>query len=161
LPEEKSGTRSPTHHQDKSKEHIRPDGVVKTSLRLDFGYWESKANVDLDNEIKKKIKAGYPLTNTLFEDSKKIILYQEGRELSRCSISDATELDNLLNKFISVEPAPVRDFNAAVVRFKKDIPAIVKQPPRNDPAAGNRQPSSSKKLKENFFAFAKKASMLL
>jgi predicted helicase len=108
-----------------NQKNIRPDGVVKTSLRLDFGYWESKANVDLDNEIKKKIKAGYPLNNTLFEDSKKIILYQEGRELSRCSISDATELDNLLNKFISVEPAPVRDFNAAVVRFKKDIPAIV------------------------------------
>ncbi len=27
---------------------VRPDGTIKNALRLDYGYWESKANVDLE-----------------------------------------------------------------------------------------------------------------
>ena len=45
---------------------VRPDGTLKNALRLDYGYWESKANVDLDEEIRKKFNAGYPRTNILF-----------------------------------------------------------------------------------------------
>jgi hypothetical protein len=33
---------------------VRPDGTIKNVLRLDYGYWESKANVDLEEEIRKK-----------------------------------------------------------------------------------------------------------
>ncbi len=62
----------------KNGKTITPDGIVKNALRLDFGYWESKANVDLEYEIEEKIRKGYPLTNTIFEDSKQIILYQDG-----------------------------------------------------------------------------------
>src|SRR5881296_1599846 len=50
--------------------NIIPDGTLKNALRLDFGYWESKdTKDDLDREIQAKINKGYPLTNTLFEDS--------------------------------------------------------------------------------------------
>ena len=31
---------------------IRPDGTIKNALRIDYGYWESKANVNLDEEIR-------------------------------------------------------------------------------------------------------------
>jgi hypothetical protein len=49
---------------------IIPDGALKNSLRLDFGYWESKdIKDDIDKEIQLKINRGYPLTNTLFDDS--------------------------------------------------------------------------------------------
>ena len=37
------------------------------------GYWESKANVDLEKEIVKKINAGYSLENIIFQDEKTAI----------------------------------------------------------------------------------------
>lgn len=57
---------------------IRPDGVLKNAMQLDFGFWEAKkADVDLDREIQDKINKGYPLTNTIFEDSRRAVLFQE------------------------------------------------------------------------------------
>jgi hypothetical protein len=48
---------------------IIPDGTIKDSLRLDWGYWESKDEKDdLDDEIKAKFKKDYPKDNILFED---------------------------------------------------------------------------------------------
>jgi len=45
---------------------VTPDGTLKNVLRLDYGYWESKDEaLDLDEEIEKKIKKGYPLNNIL------------------------------------------------------------------------------------------------
>jgi len=40
-----------------------------------FGYWEAKdTNDDLDEEIVKKFRRGYPQTNIIFEDSTEAIL---------------------------------------------------------------------------------------
>ncbi len=104
---------------------IRPDGTIKNVLRLDYGYWESKANVDLEDEIRKKFNAGYPRTNILFEDSKTAILYQQGQEAGRASIRDAKELDLLLTAFVGYEHPEVKSFNEAVQRFKHDIPTVL------------------------------------
>ena len=50
--------------------NIRPDGILKDSLRQDWGYWESKDEADdINEEIDKKFKAGYPKENILFEDN--------------------------------------------------------------------------------------------
>ena len=65
---------------------IRPDGIVKNILNLDCGYWESKANVDLEKEIDLKINAGYPLTNTLFQDNKFAVLYQDNKVVLKASV---------------------------------------------------------------------------
>ncbi len=110
----------------KNGKTITPDGIVKNALRLDFGYWESKANVDLEYEIEEKIRKGYPLTNTIFEDSKQIILYQDGNRRRVAKMREPIELDNILNEFISFEPQQVTEFNKAVEFFKQDIPQIVK-----------------------------------
>ena len=49
---------------------VTPDGTLKDSLRQDWGYWESKDEADdIDEEIDKKFKKGYPKANILFEDS--------------------------------------------------------------------------------------------
>lgn len=104
---------------------IRPDGTIKNSLTLDFGYWESKANVDFAKEIDNKIRTGYPLSNTLFEDGKMAILYQHGAEAIRCKIDEPERLDKLLTAFVSLEPQAVKDFTKAVEAFKKDIPVII------------------------------------
>jgi len=43
---------------------VTPDGTLKDSLRLDWGYWESKDETDdLDEEIEKKFAKGYPKDN--------------------------------------------------------------------------------------------------
>ncbi len=111
----------------KNGKTITPDGIVKNALRLDFGYWESKANVDLEYEIEEKIRKGYPLINSIFEDSKKIVLYQDGNRKRVADMRDAEKLDNILNEFISFEPQQVTEFNKAVEFFKQDIPQIVKE----------------------------------
>ena len=109
----------------KNGKTITPDGIVKNALRLDFGYWESKSNVDLEYEIEEKIRKGYPLINTIFEDSKKIILYQDGNRKRVANMREDVELHNILTEFISFEPPQVTDFNKAVEQFKRDIPTII------------------------------------
>jgi len=104
---------------------IRPDGIVKNNLRLDCGYWESKANVDLDKEIDNKINAGYPLTNTLFQDDKKAILYQNDHIYLKTSLNDERELDKLLTQFVSYESKEIKEFNTAIEQFKQDLPHIL------------------------------------
>jgi predicted helicase len=110
----------------KTGKTITPDGTVKNALRLDFGYWESKANVNLEQEIEDKIRKGYPLTNIIFEDSKQIILYQDGQRQSVADMRKADDLHKTLNEFIGFEPREVSNFNQAITHFKQDIPEIVK-----------------------------------
>ena len=56
---------------------IFPDGTLRDDFNLPRGYWEAKdTHDDLDQEIGKKIGKGYPLTNTIFEDTRQAVLYQ-------------------------------------------------------------------------------------
>ena len=46
------------------------DGALLHALRVPFGYWEAKdKDDDLDAEIEKKFRKGYPQDNIIFEDS--------------------------------------------------------------------------------------------
>jgi predicted helicase len=105
---------------------VTPDGTLKNVLRLDYGYWESKDEaLDLDEEIDKKIRKGYPLTNTLFEDSRNAVLFQSGQEVMRVDMHKPDELHQILTAFINFEKPEVRKFNDAVARFQVDIPTIL------------------------------------
>jgi predicted helicase len=104
---------------------IRPDGIVKNNLRLDCGYWESKANVDLEKEITAKINAGYPLINTLFQDDKQAILYQNEQRFLETPLTNERELDDLLTQFVSYESREITEFNGAIDAFKNDLPHIL------------------------------------
>src|SRR5256885_3323830 len=47
---------------------IAPDGTLRDDFNLKHGYWEAKdTHDDLDAEIAKKIKKGYPLSNTILK----------------------------------------------------------------------------------------------
>jgi predicted helicase len=106
--------------------NIIPDGTLKNALRLDFGYWESKdIKDDIDKEIQSKINKGYPLTNTLFEDSQTAVLFQENVQVMRVSMKDAELLERILHTFVNFEPPQVREFNKALVKFTEDVPTIV------------------------------------
>ncbi len=60
---------------------ITPDGTVRDAYNLHRGYWEAKdTDDDLTAEIRKKIAKGYPLTNTIFEDTTRAVRYENSRE---------------------------------------------------------------------------------
>lgn len=105
---------------------IVPDGTVKDALRLDWGFWESKDEYDdLANEIKEKIRKGYPIFNIIFEDSKEAVLIQGGNEVNRTLMSNPLELDKLLKVFIEYKRPEIDDFHKAIEKFKEDLPTIL------------------------------------
>ncbi len=105
---------------------VRPDGTLKNTLRLDYGFWESKdTDDDLTDEIAKKFDRGYPDFNILFEDSQTAILYQDGQRRLTAPFAQDEPLHELLTAYVSFEHPEVREFKAAVERFKQDIPSIV------------------------------------
>ncbi|MDM8567414.1 N-6 DNA methylase [Candidatus Halobeggiatoa sp. HSG11] len=105
---------------------IRPDGVVKDALRLDWGYWEAKdSKDDLDKEIKKKLAKGYPNDNIIFEDSQTAVLIQTGVEVLRIDMQEPEQLDKILTRFLNYERPEVRDFRQAIEQFKDDLPTVV------------------------------------
>jgi len=105
---------------------VTPDGTLKNVLRLDYGYWESKDEaLDLDEEIDKKIRKGYPLNNILFEDSLRSILIQGGQEVMRINMRDPDELDRILTEFVNFKSPLVKKFEEAVQQFQRDVPTIL------------------------------------
>ena len=103
-----------------------PDGTIKDSLRLAWGYWEAKdTQDDLDREIDKKIRKGYPTSNIIFEDSETAVLIQGGEEVQRVTMSDANALDRLITTFFRYEPPEIADFRNAIRQFKEDLPDVL------------------------------------
>jgi hypothetical protein len=55
---------------------IRPDGTLWDANNLARGYWEAKdTHDDLARAIERKIRQGYPINNTIFEDTRRAVLY--------------------------------------------------------------------------------------
>ncbi len=104
---------------------IRPDGILRNILQLDFGYWESKdTKDDLWKEIEDKFKKGYPKNNILFEDTQTAILFQEGKQ-TQIDMADSEALLALLQAFINYERPEVGEFNKAIASFGEDLPKII------------------------------------
>lgn len=102
------------------------DGALLHTLRVPFGYWEAKdSQDDLDVEIAKKFKAGYPRNNIIFEDSTQAVLYQHGEEVLRCGVEEVEQLEKLLKRFFAYERPEIEAFRKAVTQFKTDLPAVL------------------------------------
>ncbi len=57
---------------------MREYGTLRRRIPLPRGYWEAKdTKDDLNSEIRKKTAAGYPTVNTIFEDTRRAVLYQD------------------------------------------------------------------------------------
>jgi hypothetical protein len=97
---------------------IRPDGTILHDLRVPLGYWEAKdEDDDLEVEIAKKLKRGYPQDNIIFEDSRKAVLIQNRQRAMSCSVTDGAELLRLLTLFFGYERQEIADFRKAVKQF--------------------------------------------
>src|ERR1035438_621640 len=68
---------------------VVPDGTVRDEFRLARGWWEAKdTSDDLAAEIAKKLKAGYPSRNTIFEDTEDAVLYQNRGEAGEFALNE-------------------------------------------------------------------------
>jgi hypothetical protein len=89
---------------------VIPDGTLYDEFNLNRGYWEAKDSDDhLDIEIKKKADKGYPLTNTIFEDTRRAVLFQGKQKVDQFDLTKAQSLADLLNQFYGyTQPEPLR-----------------------------------------------------
>ena len=107
------------------KNRVYADGALLYALRVPLGYWEAKDEEDdLDREIEKKFRKGYPQDNIIFEDSHEAVLIQNKQEVMRCGVEEPA-LQKLLELFFGYEPEVILDFRKAVEQFKTDLPAVL------------------------------------
>ena len=90
---------------------MRPDGTLRDFLNLRRGFWEAKdTHNDLDVEISKKIAKGYALSNTILEDTRTAVLYQDGVQRYRLDLTDPKQLASLLNEFYTYTEPEIEGF---------------------------------------------------
>jgi predicted helicase len=114
-------------HEMTIRGNIRPDGVLCNAFHIQRGYWEAKGpKGNLEDEIRQKIKDGYPLENALFENTQKAVLYQAGQryDFDLRVQADATAL---LKRFLTYQKPDIANFEQAVVEFQGQIPNIAKR----------------------------------
>jgi hypothetical protein len=104
---------------------VVPDGTVRDEFRLARGWWEAKDTADrLAAEIQKKLKAGYPARNTIFEDTQVAVLYQDRGEAGEFALGEPVKVADLLNRFLSHDESDEREFERAMQEFKSRIPDL-------------------------------------
>lgn len=109
-----------------TRTNIAVDGALLHELRMPLGYWEAKdADDDLDAEVGKKFRKGYPQDNIIFSDDTLAVLWQNRQEVMRCDMADTEALSRLLKLFFSFERPEIAGFRAAVEQFKADLPAVL------------------------------------
>ncbi len=108
--------------------NIRPDAVFQNDFLLEQGYWEAKDIKDrLDIEIGRKIDAGYPTSNIIFEDSHFAVLIQDGDETMRVDMrEDPDGLVDMLNYFFNYAAPAIQQFERAIADFQDKIPQLAK-----------------------------------
>ncbi|MDQ5826885.1 MAG: N-6 DNA methylase, partial [Chloroflexota bacterium] len=107
------------------KRTIRVDGLIRDNLKFTRGIWEAKdTKDDLSTEIAKKIADGYPLKNTLFEDTRRAVLYQNGVPVFDDTITEPANLQRLLEIFLTYTEPQIDEFHKAVAEFRDRIPEL-------------------------------------
>jgi len=124
-----------------AKVNNRVDGAIMLE-RFPIGYWEAKdEDDDLDVEIEKKFRRGYPKTNIIFEDTHRAVLWQHGKFVMDCAVTDGPELGKLLDIFFGYEREETTNFKKAVAQFKVDLPPVLDIPREQIDAAQANVPA--------------------
>ena len=95
-----------------TKTNIAVDGALLHELRMPLGYWEAKdADDDLNEEVSKKFKKGYPQDNIIFSDDAVAVL---GRTALRsCAATRRTAGPVKLLKLFSASSGRDRGFSGS------------------------------------------------
>ncbi len=137
------------------KKNIFLDGRIKKENMV-IGWIENKdAKDDLNKEIKNKKEKQYPLLNTIFENSKELVLFQDGKEVIRVNMSKSEELDRVLIKFVSFRPEEYKKFQDAFNNLKRILPDLAKDLRE----FFKEEKKINKKFKENLKEFTKKCQL--
>jgi hypothetical protein len=105
--------------------NIRFDGTLRDRNSLPRGYWEAKdSRDDLNREIERKIRSGYFLTNTIFEDTRRAVLYQDRGRVLEADLADPRQIADLLARFYSWTEPDIRGFEEAVGEFEERVPDL-------------------------------------
>ena len=140
-----------------TKSNIAVDGALLHELRMPLGYWEAKdESDDLEEEISKKFKKGYPQDNIIFSDDVTAVLWQNRNEVLRCDMTDTHALARLLKLFFSFERPEIAGFRAAVEQFKTDLPAVL-QALREMIEREHKSNASFRKAEQKFLVHAQEA----
>jgi hypothetical protein len=124
----------------------RPDGTLRDQNQYTRGYWEAKDSGDhLATEISKKIVAGYPTINTIFEDTRQAMLYQNSVLVDTFDLSDARQLAGLSSalfahaSIVSSRAAPLAGaLRVALALPARELPALARGLPAGAPLDGRR-----------------------
>ncbi len=109
------------------KNRIQFDGEVRDEFGFRRGLWEAKdTDDDLDAEINKKIRAGYPTSNIIFEDTRRAVLYQSGNKVLDVDITSPGNLVILLDTFFHYAEPEIEKFHLAVEEFRSKIPVLAR-----------------------------------
>ena len=101
------------------------DGTLMDNFRLTHGYWEAKdEDDDLPSEVVRKLEAGYPRDNILFQTPHRAILWQNNHQMPEANLRDRTQLIRVLETFFSHRPPEYTEWEAAVSEFKEEVPAL-------------------------------------
>ncbi len=108
-----------------NKQPLRADGALVDELTLVHGLWEAKDSSDnLQAEVKKKVAAGYPLTNIIFQSPDRAVLYQDNRIALDCDLSSPENLIEILTLFFEHRQPHEVDWEDAVLKFSEKIPDL-------------------------------------
>ena len=121
------------------------DGALLHELRVPLGYWEAKdEDDDLDDEIEKKFRKGYPQDNIIFDDSREAVLIQNKQEVMRCGDrGPGATAKSCWTCSSATSVAEIADFRKAVEQFKTDLPDGAQSAARDDRAARRRDNADS------------------
>ncbi|MCY4079591.1 MAG: N-6 DNA methylase [Caldilineaceae bacterium] len=101
------------------------DGALVDDFRLTHGYWEAKdIHDDLPAEVDRKLKAGYPTDNILFQTPQRAMLWQNGRLELDADLTDAGHVIDTLQMFFGYRPQEYVAWEEAVAQFKDRVADI-------------------------------------
>lgn len=90
-------------------------------------FWEARGPLgNLEEEIRAKIRAGYPLDNALFENTRQAVLYQRGQRYD-FNLKEPGEVATLVSEFLTYQKPDEANFERAVLDFKEQIPHIARK----------------------------------
>ena len=101
------------------------DGALVDEFRLTHGFWEAKdSHDDLGKEVKKKLTAGYPQNNIIFQAPERAILWQNGRVTLDEDITEPVVLVEVLKRFFEHIPPEFEEWTDAIGHFQSQVPEL-------------------------------------
>ena len=104
---------------------LRIDGALLDNFKLARGYWEAKDSADdLEAEISRKLAAGYPQDNILFQSPARMVVIQQGQRVWDAPAGEPDALVAGLRAFFSYQPPAYERWQQAVEEFKAVVPEL-------------------------------------